>query len=430
GYDIWSPDSPYGNIMETTIVHGGNQSMPYYYNNNKQGSLKYSEAKMVWSYPRNWTKQGAKALTLWFRGYATSFKEEPAGTYTITASGRDISGTADEFRYVYKRLSGAGSISAQVLSVQETHQWAKAGVMIRRDLTNLGATYAAVYITPGYGCRFQARLEQNAEHSSDTEVATSEQEAITAPYWVKLERVGPDIYYNYNFYGYYSSDGNDWKEMAWNPQSFAMPPNVYIGLAVTSHNVNAVCKAQFSDVKFTGSVTPDQVGGWTDQVIGPTGTTMPSNDSESMYVAIANNTGPPAVVYHEDPDAAQIDTWTEWNIDLKGFKDQGVNLADVNSIAIGFGDRDNPQAGGSGLMYFDDIRLYRPRCVPDKLTLSQADLNSDCVVDFRDLKIIAGDWLDSGLDLDADLNADSMVDFADYAVLADQWLEEQIWPAL
>jgi len=32
-----------------------------------------------------------------------------------------------------------------------------------------------------------------------------------------------------------------------------------------------------------------------------------------------------------------------------------VNLANVNTIAIGFGDRNNPQPGGSGKMYFDDI---------------------------------------------------------------------------
>jgi hypothetical protein len=36
-----------------------------------------------------------------------------------------------------------------------------------------------------------------------------------------------------------------------------------------------------------------------------------------------------------------------------------VNLANVNTIAIGFGDKKNPQTGGSGLAYFDDIRLHR-----------------------------------------------------------------------
>jgi len=66
------------------------------------------------------------------------------------------------------------------------------------------------------------------------------------------------------------------------------------------------------------------------------------------------------VVNHDNPDAAQIETWTEWNIDLQAFADQGVNLANVNTIALGLGNRNNPVAGGSGKMYFDDIRLYRP----------------------------------------------------------------------
>jgi hypothetical protein len=52
--------------------------------------------------------------------------------------------------------------------------------------------------------------------------------------------------------------------------------------------------------------------------------------------------------------------WTEWNIDLQAFADQGVNLTNVDTITIGLGDRNNPTAGGAGMMYFDDIRLYAP----------------------------------------------------------------------
>jgi hypothetical protein len=112
-----------------------------------------------------------------------------------------------------------------------------------------------------------------------------------------------------------------------------------------------------------------------------------------MYVAIANSTGAPAVVYHDDPDAAQIDTWTEWNIDLKEFQDKGINLADVDSIALGFGDRNNPQAGGSGKMFFDDLSLYRARYVPGKGTPLAGDLSSDGVVDYGDVSILAYQWL-------------------------------------
>jgi hypothetical protein len=72
-----------------------------------------------------------------------------------------------------------------------------------------------------------------------------------------------------------------------------------------------------------------------------------------MYVALNGN----AVVYHTDPKAAQAAGWTEWVIDLPAF--QGVTLTNVNTITIGFGTKGSPAAGGTGKMYFDDIRLYR-----------------------------------------------------------------------
>jgi len=80
------------------------------------------------------------------------------------------------------------------------------------------------------------------------------------------------------------------------------------------------------------------------------------NAAERMYVALNGI----ATVYHDDPSAAQIATWTEWTIDLQEFAAQGVNLYNVNTIAIGFGDKNNLQAGGSGMVLFDDICLYRP----------------------------------------------------------------------
>ena len=80
------------------------------------------------------------------------------------------------------------------------------------------------------------------------------------------------------------------------------------------------------------------------------------NAAENLYVALNGN----AVVNHDNPDAALSSAWTQWNIDLTRFADQGVNLANVNSITLGLGNRTNPVAGGSGMMYFDDIRLYAP----------------------------------------------------------------------
>jgi hypothetical protein len=335
---------------EETIVHGGNQSMPFVYDNNKQGYLYYSETEKKLNDIRDWTKEGVTELSLWFRGYPASvgsFAEGPTGTYTMTAAGEDIWNDADQFHYAYKMLTGTGSITARVESVDQTDNWAKAGVMIRETL-DAGSKFAAVYITPGNGCRFQARLETDTGATSDSSVATDEQTAIKAPYWVKLER---DI--AGNFRGYYSASGSSWQSMSWNPQNIMMSSNIYIGLALTSHNNSATCEAKFSNVTIAGNVGQQ----WTNQDVGIT-----SNDVEPLYVAASNSTGTPAVVIHNDPAATTIDTWTEWVIPLQAFADQGIDLTDVDRIAIGLGTRGNSTTpGGSGKMYFDDICLYRPR---------------------------------------------------------------------
>ncbi len=325
---------------EQTTIHGGKQSMPFFYNNN----MKYSEAVKTLDSQRDWTKNGVTELSLWFKGYPEyvgSFVEAPVNTYTMTGTGWDIWGTADEFHFAYKTLSGVGSIVAKVLSVDNTDPWAKAGVMIRETLEP-GSKFAAVYITPGNGCRLQVRTNTDGDATSDTSVATSEQIAINAPYWIKLER---DAFGN--FRGYYSSDGMTWQQLVWR-QSIPMSTDVYVGLAVTSHNVAATCQAKFSNVMITGTAGTQ----WADRDIG-----INSNVAESMYIVVDGN----AVVYYENPNASLIDVWTQWIIPLQEFADRGVDLSNVNSIGIGLGDRDNPQQpGGSGKMYFDDIRLYKP----------------------------------------------------------------------
>jgi hypothetical protein len=342
-------DETTGSFTEETIVHGGNQSMPLFYDNNKQGYAKYSQAELAMTAQKDWTEQGIAELSLWFRGNPESvgsFVEGPVGTYTITATGADIWNAADQFHYAFKTLTGPGSIVAKVLSVDNTDPWAKAGVMIRETL-DAGSKFAAVYITPGNGCRFLARMDTGVNATSDTAVVTAEQTAITSPYWIKMER---DV--AGNFRGFYSADGSSWRAMTWNPQNISMSSNVYVGLAVTAHNAAATCEVKFSNITVTGTVGPQ----WTDQDVG-----IESNSVEPLYVAVYNSTGAPAVVYHDDSNASVTDTWTEWVIPLQAFADQGISLTNVDRIAIGLGTQGNMAVpGGSGKMYIDDIRLYQP----------------------------------------------------------------------
>jgi hypothetical protein len=80
------------------------------------------------------------------------------------------------------------------------------------------------------------------------------------------------------------------------------------------------------------------------------------NAAEPLYVALNDS----AIVTNDNPDAATRTYWTEWDIDLQAFADQGVNLANVSSITLGLGNKNNPVAGGAGMVFFDDIRLYAP----------------------------------------------------------------------
>ena len=144
----------------------------------------------------------------------------------------------------------------------------------------------------------------------------------------------------------------------------------------------------------------------------------PNNDAnaaERMYVALKDDANKMAVAYYDgDPDDVREEKWHEWNIRLKDFTDiNNVNLNSVSKVYIGFGNRDtHPTPGGSGLVYFDDIRLYPSRCVPSRV---KGNFNDDCVVDYADLEIITDEWLND-------------YQFEDFASLADNWLKEILWP--
>ncbi len=336
GSVVGYPDFPFA---EQSNVHGGDQAMPLFYDHN--GVAAYSEAVRTWGTPQDWAVNGADTLTLWFRGHpapASSFVEEPIGTYTMTGATGDIWDTSDAFHFVYKRLSGAGTIQAQVLSIENTHQYAKTGVMIRNTL-DADSAQAMVVVHAGSGVAFQRRVTVGDTTAQDNDAG------INAPVWVKLERSTGGM-----FTGSYSTDGTTWLPLGV-PELIPMALDVYIGLPLTSNDVTLTCQAEFSDVQITGAVTQQ----WTSQDVG-----ILTNTPEPMYVALTDNTGATATVYHGDPDATQITTYTEWPIDLQAFADQGVNVAAVSKLAIGVGDPDNPQLDASGILYIDDIQVGHP----------------------------------------------------------------------
>jgi hypothetical protein len=332
-------------FAEQTIRHGGRQSMPLEYNNVK--APYYSEAERTWSTTQNWTGNGADTLVLYFQGRPVSFLEKSAGNIVMGGGGADIFGTADQFRFGFKRLTGNGTIVARVDSIVNTDPWAKAGVMIRESLA-AGSRYAIILASPGNGVRFQARAATDIGATSDTAVVTAEQTALQTPVWVKVERLGTA------FNGYYSTDGVKWTAMSWNSQTINMVASpVYIGLAVTSHNAAALTTAEFSGVATTGNVT----GSWESQAIG---VAQPSNTPGQLYVLVQDSAGKSKIVNHPDPAAPTLPNWQEWRIPLSTFTSAGVKMTSIKKMVVGVGDRASPKTNGAGMLYIDDIGFGHP----------------------------------------------------------------------
>ncbi len=116
----------------------------------------------------------------------------------------------------------------------------------------------------------------------------------------------------------------------------------------------------------------------------------PGNAPDTLYLVVEDSAAELAVVTHPDPEALQGAGWQQWNIDLQQLS--SVDLASVKKIYLGVGNRNSPQASGSGKLYFDDMRVYPARCVPS-LAKPAADLSGNCIVDYADVQIVAGQWL-------------------------------------
>jgi regulation of enolase protein 1 (concanavalin A-like superfamily) len=156
-----------------------------------------------------------------------------SATFTIEGNGADIWGNADAFRFHYARWRGDGSITVRVRSVENTHAWAKAGVMFR-ETTEPASKHVMAIVSPGKGIAMQYRAN-SFDVSANAALA-----AGTAPRWLRLTRVGN------TFTSASSVDGTTWTTLG--STTVSMIADILVGLAVTSHSNGTLATAVFDDV--------------------------------------------------------------------------------------------------------------------------------------------------------------------------------------
>ncbi|HLY11323.1 MAG TPA: hypothetical protein VKW04_18620 [Planctomycetota bacterium] len=180
------------------------------------------------------------------------------GVFTVKASGSDIGGTIDSFNFVYQQLSGDCTLEAHVTSLGNTSSKAQAGVMIRESL-DPSSPWADMLITPA-GAQFQGRSQLGTGEFS------TGGPSVVAPYWLKVTRSGN------TFTGSTSPDGSSWSVAG--TASISMSANVFVGLAVTSHNNGVLDVATFDSVSVSGGgggVSTALPSPWLHQDVGAVG---------------------------------------------------------------------------------------------------------------------------------------------------------------
>lgn len=169
----------------------------------------------------------------------------------LVAGGADVWGTKDEFGFSYIEQKGDFDFTARIESLSPTHQYTKAGLMAREDITD-NCRHIFFQVFPDNSARnknnggyeFQYRANKSGEMKAIYPALANGTPEFPVNYpntWIRLQRSGDA------FTGYYSPDGQTWK--VYTTYTLKLPEKLYLGLAVTSHDAKKSTTAVFRDMQ-------------------------------------------------------------------------------------------------------------------------------------------------------------------------------------
>jgi regulation of enolase protein 1 (concanavalin A-like superfamily) len=158
------------------------------------------------------------------------------GVFTVSGAGADVWGNTDAFQYVSQTTSGDVQIVARVSALQNTNQWAKAGIMLRQALT-ANSAHILLDVTPGGTVEFMTRASSGAS----TSLITYGSQGV--PAWLQLVRSGSTVTASV------SANGSTWTTLG--STTTSIPASAIAGLVVTSHDVNTLNTSSFDNVAVT-----------------------------------------------------------------------------------------------------------------------------------------------------------------------------------
>lgn len=194
---------------------------------------------------------GAAEFTSLDIGTATGGSTTPVGAdgFEMRGSGDNIFGASDGFRFMYRQVSGDFDVRARLMSVQNTDDWAKAGIMVRQAAAP-GSAHATVLAHANSKAQFRHRSAAAAPSHDSKKMAIPTTFPNT---WLRLARSGAKLT------GYLATDerGAKWETLG--VVEIHLKDPVLVGLCVCSNASSTLCLASFRSVSISGG-TSEQAG--------------------------------------------------------------------------------------------------------------------------------------------------------------------------
>jgi hypothetical protein len=183
--------------------------------------------------------QSASLPTGWYAGDVGAVGQSGStirdgNTWTVSGAGGDIWGAADAFHFGYTPTDNDADIYVRVGSEQPTHQFAKAGLMIRESL-NPAADHVLVDVKPDGGIEVLTRRSIDGKTTRFVTGATA-----SFPMWLRLRRRGGEVaafMATAAMCPAATASCSSWTLLADHIPFFAFS-NALLGMAVTSHDTS------------------------------------------------------------------------------------------------------------------------------------------------------------------------------------------------
>jgi len=347
-----------GDIMETAIVHGGSQSMPFDYNNINPPY--YSETERSWTTAQDWTVNEVNTLTVHVHGPDIDF-EIPAVTKAPVIDAQvDAAWSGASVQYISTKidgqdLTGPADCSGQFRALYDADSLYLL-VDVNDDVLVQDSDAAQGWLDDRIEVFIDGDNSKDAAQDGKNDYQycfrwNHGQVEVPVEWYLppgSLEGVKYAIVNTPS--GYLLEIKLPWLTMI----GAAAPVGKFIGIDVMVDDDDDGTDRDSQIAWHLPGGSPHTPSLWGTALVAK----APTGGADRLYVALRDASNHTAVVTYPQADILKASQWVEWKIPLSDFA--GVNPAAIRKIFVGVGDRDNPVAGDAGRLFIDDIYLTRP----------------------------------------------------------------------